>query len=61
MIASHMLWWVEGMELGYLWKNEALLHDFCWTVLLDLKDCEAGCWITLPEEGSDSLLHTRGD
>lgn len=34
-----------------------LLHDFVrwfwWTSLVE--DPEAGCWVTLPEEGSDSL------
>ena len=49
----------RGAELCCLWTNELFV------ILLDGEpkskpEYKAGCWITLPEEGSDSLQHTRG-
>lgn len=61
MIALYLLLVGGGnsAKLGYLWKNQTLIHDF--VVLVDLKDCEAGCWITLPAATSDSLLYTGNE
>ena len=44
-----------------VWENETVLHDFSFLVSIsEPLRAKAGWRFTLPEEGSDSLQHSRG-